>query len=106
MSNQSQAVFESEFIRIQFQQGLPPEVGINGARIEDVVDIVIAKLEAYQGGELACKENEEAIRSLIQVKDAMARRRQRRMLQGVFNTMAPHQERTEDIHDEFSATGA
>lgn len=99
-------VYDSEYIRIKFQSGLPPEVGINGTRVEDVIDILIQKLEAYQLGTVPCKENEEALTSLRTARDAMARRRQRRMVQGVFNTMAPHAERTEDIHHEFSATGS
>lgn len=98
--------FENEFMSVRFQQGLPPEVGINGARVEDVIDLAIAKLETYQSGLLSCSENAEAIQALQASKDALKRRRQRRMLQGVFNTMSPHVERTEDVLDEFSATGA
>jgi hypothetical protein len=102
----SSTLYDSEYIRIKFQSGLPPEVGINGARVEDVMDILIQKLEAYQLGTVPCKENEEALASIRSARDAMARRRNRRMVQGVFNTMAPHAERTEDLHHEFSATGS
>jgi hypothetical protein len=98
--------FESSFMTIQFQKGLPPEVGLNGVLVEDVIEVSIAKLESYQLGMLACSENEEAIMALNAAKDALIRRRQRRMLQGVFNTLTPHQERTEDVLDEFSATGS
>ena len=98
--------FENEFMTIQFQQGLPPDVGLNGVRVEDVIEVAIAKLETYQAGKLACSENGDAINSLLSAKDALKRRSQRRMLQGVFNTMSPHVERTEDVLDEFSATGA
>lgn len=100
------ALIETEFLRIQFQQGLPHEVGINGVRIEDVLDVLIAKLNLYQEGSLACRENEEALSGLVSARDAMVRRRQRRMMQGVFNTMNPHAERTEDLDQDFSATGA
>jgi hypothetical protein len=98
--------FENKFMTIQFQRGLPPEVGLNGVQVEDVIELAIAKLESYQLAQLACSENEDALKSLMAAKDALKRRRQRRMLQGVFNTMTPHQERTEDVLDEFSATGA
>ena len=98
--------FENQFMSVKFQQGLPPDVGINGVRVADVIDVAIAKLATYQDGSLACSENLEAIQALQAAKDALKRRRQRRMLQGVFNTMAPHVERTEDVLDEFSATGA
>ena len=98
--------FENGFMTIQFQKGLPPEVGLNGVQVEDVIEVSIAKLESYQLGMLSCCENEEAILALKQAKEALKRRRQRRMLQGVFNTLAPHSERTEDVLDEFSATGS
>ncbi|OWU65244.1 MAG: hypothetical protein CBB60_005665 [Armatimonadetes bacterium Cent15-Ar3] len=98
--------FKNEFVSIRFQNGLPPEVGINGVRAEDVIDVLISKLELYQQGTLACKENEEALASLLVARDALVRRRQRRQLQGVYNTLAPHADRTEDLHEEFSATGA
>ncbi len=99
-------LFENEFMSVKFQQGMPPDVGINGVRVEDVIEVAIAKLETYEAGPLACLENREAIQALLMAKDALKRRRQRRMLQGVFNTMTPHVERTEDVLDEFSATGA
>ncbi len=98
--------FENKFMTIQFQKGLPPEVGINGAQVEDVIEVALAKLESYQLGQLSCSENEDALKALHLAKDALKRRRQRRMLQGVFNTLTPHQERTEDVLDEFSATGS
>lgn len=98
--------FENRFMTIQFQQGLPPEVGINGSQVEDVIEVALAKLESYQLGSLSCAENDEAIRALQNAKDALKRRRQRRMIQGVFNTSAPHEERTEDVLDHFSATGS
>lgn len=98
--------FKNEFISIRFQNGLPPEVGINGVRAEDVIDVLIAKLQHYQVGNLACAENEEALSSLRIARDALVRRRQRRQIQGVYNTLSPHSDRTEDLHEEFSATGA
>lgn len=98
--------YRNEFISIRFQNGLPPEVGINGVRAEDVIDVLIAKLNLYQQGNLACRENEQALESLQIARDALVRRRQRRQMQGVYNTLAPHADRTEDLHEEFSATGA
>lgn len=100
-------LIENEFVRIVFQHGLPPEVGINGVRVDDVMDIVIGRLERYQRGPLACAENAEALRAMLVAKDAMARRRQRRQTQGVFQTYGAHiTERSEDLEADFSATGA
>lgn len=98
---------EGPFLRIEFQHGLAPEVGVNGVRIDDVIDAAITRLERYQRGTLPCRENAEAIDALHRAKDAMGRRRQRRMIQGVFNTYQPHKgERSEDAMEDFSATGA
>ena len=35
----------SEYIRIQWQEGFMPEVGVNGVQVEDVVDVIIARLQ-------------------------------------------------------------
>ena len=100
-------LYERDFIRIEFQHGLPPEVGINGVRVEDVMDAALRRLNRYQNSDLACAENEEAIEALIKAKDAMVRRRQRRQQEGVFQTYEPHTgERSEDLHEDFSSTGA
>jgi len=100
-------VVEREFIRVVFQSGFPRDVGINGCRIEDVVQLAIERIEAYQAGPLACEENQQALRGLASAKRALAERLQRRQEQGVLNTMAQHEtDRTEDWHDDFSATGA
>jgi len=100
-------VFERPYIRVVFQSGLPRETGVNGCRIEDVIDVALARLEQYQDGPLACLENEEAIRNLLQAKYAMELRVRRRREQGVLNTMTQHNTiRTEDEDDDFSATGA
>lgn len=98
---------ENEFMRIQFQHGLAPVVGVNGVRVDDVIEAAIARLDRYQQGSLACRENVEALDALHRAKDAMARRRSRRVSQGVYNTYEPHKgERTEDRVEDFSATGA
>ena len=100
-------LFESEFIRVTFQHGLPPKVGVNGAQIEDVLDVARQRLERYQATDLACEENADALAAIAAARDAMARRRARRKDQGVFQTYEPHSgERTEDLDQDFSATGA
>lgn len=93
--------FENQFMSVKFQQGLPRPTWELMVCVEDVIDVAIAKLETYQDGSLACSENLEAIQALQAAKDALKRRRQRRMLQGVFNTMAPHVERTKTFWTNF-----
>lgn len=106
-ANDADWLVHAPYLHVEFQHGLVPKVGVNGVRVEDVMDVVIRRLERYQNTELACAENHEAIRNLHAAKDAMARRRQRRQTQGVLNTYEPHKgERTEDLVEDFSATGA
>src|SRR5580658_9303950 len=100
-------VVEKEFIRIVFQSGLPKDVGINGCRVEDVLTLAFDRIEQYQNGPLACEENERALYGLKFAMRALEERIRRRQEQGVLNTMVRHETvRTEDSHDDFSATGA
>ena len=105
--NGSGEVVEKEFIRVVFQSGLPKDVGINGCRVEDVLQLALDRLEEYQNGPLACEENEQAMQGLAFSIRALEERIRRRQEQGVLNTMARHETvRTEDWHEDFSATGA
>jgi hypothetical protein len=100
-------VVELPYMRVVFQCGLPRDAGVNGCRIEDVIDVALFKLDTYQNGPLSCEENAEAIRYLKLAKQSLAQRIQRRQLQGVLNTMTRHEPvRTEDEDADFSATGA
>lgn len=98
------------FLSIVFQRGPVAEVGVNGCRVEDVIDALVEKLREYQSGTLACTENEETMDFLELAKLAQLRRRKLRQDQGVFNTLHPHdsffERRTEDEESDFSATGS
>ena len=100
-------VMERDFIRVVFQNGLPRDVGVNGCRVENVLDLAIERLSQYQAGALACEENDEAIAHLRSAIQALELRRLRRQEQGVLNTMTRNETvRTEDEVADFSATGA
>lgn len=100
-------LLETEFISVVFQNGFPSQVGINGCRVEDVVELAIRRLEHYQAGPMACEENEVALNNLRNSTQALRERIRRRQEQGVLNTMGKHESaRTEDEDDDFSATGA
>ena len=100
-------VVEKEFVRVVFQSGFPKDVGINGCRVEDVVQLAMERLDEYQDGPLGCEENEQAIQGLKFALRALEDRRRSRADQGVLNTMSRHETvRTEDFHYDFSATGA
>ena len=49
------------YLNIVFQRGSVDESGVNGCRIEDVIDALVDKLREYQSGSLTCAENEETM---------------------------------------------
>lgn len=87
----SDAIVETEYIRIQFQHGGNPEdVGANGCRIEDVIEVLQEKLLDFQGRELACEENATALYHLDLAREALMLRRRRREKQGVVGSRSRH----------------
>lgn len=46
---------------IQFQNGPIKEHGVNGCQNEDLLKIVIDRLEHFQRGNFACEENNDAL---------------------------------------------
>ena len=77
-------------IAVRFQCGPIQEVGVNGCAIEDVVDILIERLEGFQRGPFACRENAEALESLTWAKGLLLARTRKRQEQRVEGTNAPH----------------
>jgi len=53
-----------EFGFIKFQKGPLRETTLNGGFIEDLLAIVIDRLESFQSGEFACKENAIVLRKM------------------------------------------
>lgn len=86
----SDALIERPFIRVVFQHGYPGEVGVNGCRVEDLLDVAVERLLDFQGRELACEENALALEHLHHAREALALRRSRREKLGVLNTSQPH----------------
>ena len=62
----SPAFIEQEHIKIKFQLGPVKEFGDNGCQIDDIVHILIDRLEGFQRGQFACEENTHAIAGLKQ----------------------------------------
>jgi len=87
----SDGVVSKPFIQIAFQRGAVPEVGVNGCRIEDVIEVLQNRLLDHQGRELACEENAEALYHLEMAREAMLIRHRRREHQGLLNTARKHQ---------------
>lgn len=86
----SEGVIEKPFIHIVFQRGPVPEVGVNGCRIEDVIEVLQERILDHQGRDLACEENAEALLHLDMAREALLLRRRRREQQDVLNTAEKH----------------
>jgi hypothetical protein len=86
----SEAIVETEHIRIVFQHGHPEVEGINGCRIEDVIDVLVNKLLSFQGRDLACEENATALYHLDMAREALLLRRRRREIQGLIGRQSKH----------------
>ena len=86
----SEALVVRPFIQVVFQHGHPNEVGINGCRVEDVIDVAVDRLLDFQGRNLSCEENAEALEHLYLAREALGKRKRRREQQGVINTQQQH----------------
>lgn len=86
----SDGIISKPFVRIEFQRGSVAEIGVNGCRIEDVIEILQNRLLDHQGRSLACEENAEALYHLEMAREALVTRRRRREEQGVFDTRQNH----------------
>ena len=87
----SVSTVETPYIKIVFQHGPYNEVGENGCRIEDVIELLQQRLLDHQGRGLACEENATALFHLQEAHDALLIRRRRRERQGVINTNKAHE---------------
>lgn len=52
------------FSAVSFQKGAIQENGVNGCQIEDLLAIAIHRLDGFQSGEFACKENALAMKCI------------------------------------------
>ena len=90
----AEAVVDKEHITISFQHGNPADVGVNGCRIEDVIDALYDKIAEFQERELACEENATTLYHLDIARQALNLRRARREQQGVFGQRVRHKAET------------
>ena len=78
------------YIDIMFQCGPIQDVGVNGCAIEDVIDVLVARLQGFQHGPFKCRENALAITKLEEAKLWLLHRTAQRQAQHVEGTNAPH----------------
>lgn len=86
----SDGLITKPFIHISFQRGAVSDIGVNGCRIEDVIEVLQNRLLDHQGRNLSCDENADALYHLEMAREALVLRRRRREEQGVFDTRQRH----------------
>lgn len=78
------------FINIKFQCGPLRMVGVNGVSIEDVMDVLIARLRGFQNGPFRCRENALALTHLEESRMWLTERTRIRQGKGVEGLNAGH----------------
>lgn len=76
-----------DFINIKFQEGTVSENGVNGAQIEDVIELLIERLQVLQKGKPPCRENVLAITKLQEARMWLEEHTRNRRKQGVEGKM-------------------
>lgn len=74
------------FAKVKFQDGAIKENGINGCHNEDLIAIVIDRLQGFQNGHFACRENAIAITKLEEALLWLNKRTADRIRRGVEGT--------------------
>ena len=74
------------FATINFQNGPIKEFGVNGCHQEDLLAIVIDRLESFQAGEFRCRENALAITKCEEAMHWLNHRTAGRVKRGVVGT--------------------
>ena len=71
---------------VNFQNGPVKEFGVNGCHQEDLIAIVIDRLQSFQAGEFSCRENALAITKLEEAMHWLNHRTNARIKRGVEGT--------------------
>jgi hypothetical protein len=71
---------------ISFQEGPINEAGVNGVTNEDLLTMVVLRLEGFQNSDFACDENESALGFVRLALDALESRTAKRLARGVEGT--------------------
>jgi len=80
-----------DFINIKFQEGTVLENGVNGAQIEDVIEVLIERLQGFQKGKFSCRENALAITKLQEARMWLEEHTRNRRKQGVEGENVNHE---------------
>jgi hypothetical protein len=71
---------------VNFQKGAIHEAGVNGVMNEDLIAMIITRLESFQNSEYKCEENATAILHLEAALAALRERTDKRVARGVEGT--------------------
>ena len=74
------------FCKVDFQNGPVKEFDVNGCHQEDLLAIVIDRLQHFQKGEYACRENALALTKLEEAMHWLNHRTAARVVRGVEGT--------------------
>ncbi len=74
------------FGTIYFQNGPVEEVGVNGCHQEDLLVIVMDRLQHFQRGDFACEENELALTNIEKALSWLRDRTNKRIEKGIEGT--------------------
>lgn len=86
LSVEGPEIAQSEFAVVNFQNGPIKESGINGCHNEDLIAIVIDRLQGFQAGEYKCRENAIALTKLEECLMWLNKRTTERINRGVEGT--------------------
>ncbi len=81
----------ANFATISFQNGPVKEAGVNGIHQEDLLAIVIDRLESFQKGDFRCRENAIALTKIQEAMMWLNSRTSKRQSMGVEGTNANHE---------------
>lgn len=75
-----------QVVELYFQNGPIAEVGTNGVTHEALLAIIIDRLQAFQAGKFACRENALALTKLEEAMHWLKHRTEKRLARGVEGT--------------------
>ena len=75
-----------DLCNINFQEGPIKECGVNGVSNEDLLLMVLTRLEGFQMSEYKCNENQEAILAINEALDSLRKRTMKRKTRSVEGT--------------------
>lgn len=84
----SAAETAAQFGSVRFQNGPVGENGVNGCHQEDLLAIVLHRLQSFQAGAYACRENAIAITKIEEAMHWLNHRTAQRQKRGVEGTSA------------------